>query len=152
MANVESIANFFEEDHRKIDAVFERLSFKDAVKDQDVFEDFDQRLEMHIHWEEDVLFPAIASINQMIEQGPVRIMKLEHEAIRHSKTKAKEAFVQGDLAAAQEHCEALRSILSEHNLKEERVLYPICDQSLDEIAITQIFSKLLATKHLHKAR
>lgn len=137
-----STTEFFENDHREIDALFEGLSYKDATKDLALFDEFDRRLERHIGWEEDLLFPAIGAINPMIAQGPVRIMKLEHEAIRHSKAKAREAFGKGDLAGSREHCEAMKETLAQHNMKEEQILYPACDQSLDDRAVAELLAKI----------
>lgn len=139
-----SITEFFENDHREIDAIFEGLSYRDAAKDLSLFSEFDRRLERHIRWEEDLLFPAIGAINPMIAQGPVRIMKLEHEAIRHSKAKAKEAFEKGDLAGSREHCETVKEVLTQHNMKEEQILYPACDQSLDDRAVKELLAKISA--------
>jgi iron-sulfur cluster repair protein YtfE (RIC family) len=141
MAN-ETITEFFERDHREIDAIFEKLTFQDDKKDLPLFTEFDRRLERHIDWEESILFPAVAAINPMIGQGPVRIMKMEHEAIRHSKAKARQAFEQGKPTEAREHCEAVQAALAEHNMKEERILYPACDQSLDEKTVTGILEKV----------
>ena len=138
----ESITDFFEKDHREIDALFEGLSFKNAAEDLALFDEFDRRLERHIRWEEDLLFPAIGKINPMIEQGPVRMMKIEHEAIRHSKAKAIDAFSRRDLAGAREHCDAVRETLAQHNMKEERILYPACDQSLDRHAVSDLLTKI----------
>jgi iron-sulfur cluster repair protein YtfE (RIC family) len=137
-----SITEFFENDHREIDAIFEGLSYGDAAKDLALFREFDRRLERHIRWEEDLLFPAIGAINPMIAQGPVRIMKLEHEAIRHSKAKARQAFEKGDLTEAREHCDAVRSMLEQHNMKEERILYPACDHDLGPHAVINILEKV----------
>jgi hypothetical protein len=72
MQNVESITEFFEKDHREIDAIFEKLTFLDAKADCSAFDEFDRRLERHIRWEEELLFPAIGAVNPMIEQGPPR--------------------------------------------------------------------------------
>ena len=142
----ESITEFFEKDHREIDALFEGLTFKNAAEDLVLFDEFDRRLERHIHWEEDLLFPAIGKINPMIEQGPVRMMKIEHEAIRHSKAKAKDAFSRGELSGARENCEAVRETLLQHNMKEERILYPACDQSLDRHAVNDLLTKINASR------
>lgn len=137
-----SITGFFENDHREIDAILDDLSYEDALKDLALFEEFDRRLERHIRWEEDLLFPAIVSINPMIAQGPVRIMKMEHEAIRHSKAKARDAFKKGDLAESREHCEAVKEMLAQHNMKEEGILYPACDQSLDNRGVRDLLAKI----------
>lgn len=142
MQNVESIAEFFEKDHREIDAIFEKLSFRDQKADLFLFQEFDRRLERHINWEENILFPSIGAVNPMMEQGPVRVMKMEHDAIRQSKAKASEAFLHGDMTSAKEHCDAVLQVLGQHNMKEEHILYPACDQSLDRVAVSDIFSKL----------
>lgn len=145
MNKTESITGFFEKDHHEIDSILEKLTFKDNASDSGIFDEFDRRLERHIKWEEDILFPAINAVNPMIEQGPIRIMKIEHESIRRSKANAKEAFKMGKLSLAQEHCDAMEATLTEHNMKEERILYPMCDESLDAAAVDQIFIKVRAS-------
>ena len=145
MHKVESIAEFFERDHREIDAIFEKLTFQDSKKDLSFFNEFDKRLERHILWEESILFPAVTEVNPMIGQGPVRIMNMEHEAIRHTKAKAHRAFEDGDLHQARENCEAVRSMLEQHNMKEEHILYPACDHGLDAKVVAGILEKISAS-------
>lgn len=145
MNKVESITEFFERDHHEIDAIFEKLAFQDIKRDLFLFQEFDKRLERHIVWEEKILFPAIAAVNPMIGQGPVRMMNMEHEVIRHSKTNARRAFEKGELSQAREHCETVKSMLEQHNMKEEHILYPACDQALDAKAVAGILAKVRAS-------
>ena len=124
-----AISAFFENDHREIDAILERTAFgsPSAVAD---FSDFDARLERHIRWEEEILFPAVTAKAPPLAMGPIRVMKLEHRAIREHKAAALAALKAGDAGSAKAHSEAMLQVLAGHNRKEEAVLYPACDQML----------------------
>ena len=126
-----SISLFFERDHREIDSIYDRVRFQNAKDDLPLFQEFSKRLDRHIQWEEKILFPAVAKRNPQLEMGPIRIMKMEHEAIRDSKAKALTALNAADVQLASEHCETMIAILKQHNMKEEHILYPACDQTLD---------------------
>ena len=71
----DAISAFFENDHREIDAILERTAFDspNAIVD---FSEFDARLERHIRWEEELLFPAVAAKAPPLEMGPIRVMKM----------------------------------------------------------------------------
>lgn len=124
-----TISAFFENDHREIDAILERTAFDspNAIVD---FSEFDARLERHIRWEEELLFPAVAAKAPPLEMGPIRVMKMEHVAIRQHKAAALAALKAGDGASAKSHSDAMVQVLTSHNHKEEHVLYPACDQML----------------------
>lgn len=125
----DTISAFFENDHREIDAILERTAFASPSALAD-FSEFDARLERHIRWEEELLFPAVAAKAPPLEMGPIRVMKMEHVAIRQHKAAALAALKAGDGAAAKAHSEAMLQVLTGHNRKEEAVLYPACDQML----------------------
>ena len=80
------IFNFFEKDHREIDALFLDLRFKELPEYLSIFEEYDRRLERHIIWEETILFPALAQKNPMFREGPIRVMLMEHQEIRREKS------------------------------------------------------------------
>lgn len=125
----ETISAFFENDHREIDAILERTAF-DSPSALSNFSAFNARLERHIRWEEELLFPAVAAKAPPLAMGPIRVMKLEHQAIREHKAATLAALKAGDAASAKAHSEAMVQVLTGHNHKEEAVLYPACDQML----------------------
>ncbi len=136
------IFDFFEKDHREIDALFLDLRFKALAEYRGIFEEYDRRLERHIVWEETILFPALAQKNPMFKEGPIRVMLIEHKEIRQEKAAVIQALKKADLSDAKIHEKALASILSHHNAKEEQVLYPACDRFLEDKDVADIFSKI----------
>lgn len=125
----QTISAFFENDHREIDELLERTDFASPSALAD-FTAFDARLERHILWEEEILFPAAAAKAPPLAMGPIRVMKLEHQNIREHKAAVLTALSAGDGASAKARADAMLDVLKGHNVKEERMLYPACDQAL----------------------
>lgn len=139
------VSGHFFDDHRKIDALLNRL-LRDLKESQRPVEDnapllakafynLEERLERHMRWEEGVLFPAIEAKAPDLAHGPGRIMRLEHGEIRSCLQKARAVFEAPE--SGDEATQAIRSalkttaaLLAEHNEKEETVYYPLCDHLL----------------------
>lgn len=139
---METISAFFEKDHREIDEILAGVPFDAPTKAVEVFSRFDEHLERHIRWEEEILFPPVASRNPMLEFGPLRVMKMEHEEIRRRKALAFDALRRGDGESAGTHAEAMMETLKAHNAKEEHVLYPACDALLSPDEARKILDKV----------
>lgn len=124
------ITDLFEKDHREIDAIFDKIRFADTAAALPLFEEFDRRLERHIDWEERLLFPAAAAKEPWLEQGPIAVMRVEHVSIRRDKADCLAALRRGDGKEAEVSARAMVNVLGQHNMKEEHVLYPTCDECL----------------------
>lgn len=137
------IDRLFVEDHREIDALFTRLlqglaASREAARDDapalaDAFHSVDERLERHIRWEEEILFPAVEERAPELADGPGQVMRLEHVEIRSCLQTARDAFAasaldDGAKQTIQGALRAAESLLAEHNEKEEAVYYPLCDE------------------------
>jgi iron-sulfur cluster repair protein YtfE (RIC family) len=140
----EMISQFFEKDHREIDALLAAVDYRTPKESYESFHEFHMRLERHIHWEEGVLFPAVAQKAPQLEMGPIRVMLMEHEQIRASKAAALRALKEGDGKLAQESARAMLSVLADHNAKEERILYPACDSYLSDVEAEALLTKVRA--------
>jgi hypothetical protein len=57
-------------------------------------------------------------------------MAVEHRLIRHAVRALGDALATGGSARLGELHGALAELLARHNMKEERVLYPACDNAL----------------------
>jgi regulator of cell morphogenesis and NO signaling len=125
-----SIVDFFERDHREIDAILSGVDFDSPQRGLPLFEEFDRRLERHIKWEEELLFPAVGAASPGLEQGPLFVMCEEHKRIRAEKAAALAALRAADGLGAKTHAGRMVEILGQHNMKEERILYPACDEVL----------------------
>jgi iron-sulfur cluster repair protein YtfE (RIC family) len=137
-----TISEFFEIDHREIDAIFDRVAFEKGAGAVPVFEEFDRRLERHIGWEEDILFLAVGKAAPQLEAGPLRVMRSEHKEIRSHKAGALAALRQGNADAARSAAERMKEVLTQHNMKEERILYPACDEVITPAERAELLSRL----------
>lgn len=110
------------------------------------FEKFDHRLDQHIRWEEEILFPAVERKNPQIKDGPGKVMRMEHVEIRNLKH-----MILDELKTALQDATSLQkansllgqviSILKSHNMKEEQIYYPMADETLTEIEKKDILSR-----------
>ena len=126
----EVISEFFQKDHDEIDALLAAVDFDRAKEALPLFAEFDRRLERHIVWEEDILFPAAARLAPPLAHGPIAVMLEEHKLIRKDKRDALEALRAGDGLGAKRAVAVMLEVLGGHNMKEERILYPTCDRVL----------------------
>ena len=136
------ISGFFEQDHREIDSLLNGVPFESPNQAIAPFKEFDRRLERHIHWEEGILFPAVSAKAPHLEMGPIQVMKMEHEEIRKHKAAALRALHDQDGKLAKSHTEAMVIVLEGHNAKEEKILYPACDQLLSSGETKEILDQV----------
>lgn len=138
----ESISSFFEQDHREIDALFAALRFEYPAQALPGFEEFDRRLERHIRWEEEIVFPAVSGQAPHLGEGPIRVMRMDHEEIRREKASVLKALREGNGDLARSHAKSMRYLLQEHNWKEEQVLYPSSDRLLPAESVSEILRRV----------
>ena len=121
-------------DHDRLDALedaaFRARAGGDLPEAFDLYAEFAVGLRRHIGFEEDLLFPAFEAASGMPPSaGPTAVMRAEHREILELLDQISSGI--GDAAAS---LDALRrsfhAVLGDHNLKEERVLYPGTDQLL----------------------
>jgi uncharacterized protein (DUF2249 family)/hemerythrin-like domain-containing protein len=118
------------EDHRRLDGILgevERLvsarAFDEAGRRMS---EFSCGLNRHIEIEERIMFPEFEDVTGG-EFGPTNMMRAEHVEIRRFMAQAETAVQAGDGNVFARAVAGLRQVLGEHNLKEERVLYPMVD-------------------------
>ena len=90
---------------------------------------FADALEAHLSAEEAVLFPAFENATGM-RHGPTQMMRLEHEQMRELVRQMGAARTARDGEGYAGAAETLLILMQQHNMKEENILYPMCDQSL----------------------
>lgn len=136
-----NISEFFEQDHQRLDAIFEQFQqAQDIDQATELFNDFKDGLERHIGWEEQLLFPAFeVAANMPANSGPTHVMRIEHQQIKECLAAITDALTKEEKGVLMQ--QQLLSVLGEHNFKEENVLYPFCDRSLDEDQVQQILSQ-----------
>ncbi len=119
--------------HRHCDRLF--AAAEDCVQRGDwaaaasAFGHFHDQMKAHFEAEEGLLFPAFESATGM-SAGPTRMMRYEHEQMRAllAQLAAACAAHYGDGYAGA--AETLLILMQQHNMKEENILYPMCDQAL----------------------
>jgi len=126
-----TIQQAFTADHRACDeslaALEKRLLAKAGVECDKQFARFRLRLEGHFDAEEQTLFPAIEAVFPG-GSGPVSVMRSEHSQVRELCNEVQELIGRGEFARAAETVDLLFSMLQSHNIKEEQILYPMCDR------------------------
>ncbi|MBP9218514.1 MAG: hemerythrin domain-containing protein [Sterolibacterium sp.] len=90
---------------------------------------FAGQLEAHLTAEEEVLFPAFENATGM-RQGPTQVMRMEHGQMRALVGQMEAALAARDGEGYAGAAETLLILMQQHNMKEENILYPMCDQSL----------------------
>ncbi len=148
------IGAYFERDHDEIDLLFGylRRDVQAAAGDPRrpltplarQFEEFDSRLERHIRWEEEVLFPEVERKSPSLAFGPGRVMRTEHVDIRRLKAEAGEMLHSRnpDLKAAARLLDACLHVLAGHNEKEEQIYYPMSDQMFSPAEAASILERV----------
>jgi hemerythrin-like domain-containing protein len=85
----------------------------------------------HFKKEEESLFPTFEELTGNTE-GPTRIMKFEHEQVRGLIGKMAEAVENKDSDAYLSLAESMMILLQQHNMKEEQMLYAMCDRMIPQ--------------------
>jgi iron-sulfur cluster repair protein YtfE (RIC family) len=130
---MQSLTTVLERHHRECDALL--ADAQRAVADADWalsrtrFDAFRAALAAHFEAEETVLFPRFEAVTGTIE-GPTRVMRSEHAAMRDALSRMAEALAGEDADGFSGENETLFLLMQQHNLKEEGVLYPMCDLRL----------------------
>lgn len=91
---------------------------------------FLSEIEAHFATEEQVLFPAFETATGM-SQGPTQVMRMEHAQMRELMAQMSDALKARDRNAYAGVADTLLIMMQQHNMKEENILYPMCDRSLD---------------------
>ncbi len=136
-----SIMEFMSKDHDKLDGIFKEFqSLKKTDKAKKLFSDFDAGLRMHITWEEEILFPIFEEKTGMKDEGPTQVMREEHKQIKEFLGKINDKVAEN--GETDEFENGLLEVLTQHNDKEENILYPMIDDSLNEKEREEVLEKI----------
>jgi len=128
-----TIKNFMTEDHRHCDDLFadaeQAIGKKDIAAAKGAFEHFQTAMLAHFNTEEKTLFPTFEAKTGM-SMGPTQVMRMEHVQLRALMENALEALEQGNIDEYVGQADTLVIMMQQHNMKEENMLYPMCDQHL----------------------
>ena len=127
------ISNHMKAEHRECDTLFaaaeEAIALGEWVIASERFLSFANETLRHFKEEEEALFPAFESATGMTE-GPTQVMRYEHEQVRGLIGNMAEAIEKSDKDAALSIAESMMILLQQHNMKEEQMLYAMCDRQL----------------------
>ncbi len=119
--------------HRHCDDLF--VAAEEAVQRHDwavaaqSFARFHAQMRAHFKAEEELLFPAFEAATGM-NAGPTQMMRYEHEQMRSLLSQLAGACATRDDESYAGAAETLLMLMQQHNMKEENILYPMCDQTL----------------------
>ncbi len=102
---------------------------KDWVQCQILLTRLHAALETHFRAEEELLFPAFEAATGMVG-GPTQMMRREHAQMRELQEQMQAALTARTGEAFAGAAETLLVFMQQHNMKEENILYPMCDRSL----------------------
>lgn len=143
-----TITTRFTHDHRRSDEGFAALEAALLTGSVDAalgaWETLQAELQHHFLIEEEALFPAFEAATGM-SSGPTEAMRLEHAQIRELFALLAAAIEAEETESVRDLLETLLVMLQQHNMKEENVLYPLCDQALATEQREAIARRLAAT-------
>src|SRR5574343_2110911 len=128
-----TIRTFMTDDHRRCDDFFaeaeQAVGKGDLPAARAAFDHFRSSVLAHFDSEEKTLFPTFEAKTGMT-MGPTQVMRMEHQQMRSLLAEADEAMAQGQTDDFLGVSETLLIMMQQHNMKEENILYPMCDQHL----------------------
>ncbi len=147
-----TIAELMTHDHRDCDHAFARAEALAARADWPAAEhalaEFAAALCAHFDAEEQELFPRFEAVTGMTG-GPTRVMRGEHAEMRAMLGQLQAALAQRSADDFAGEAETLLLMMQQHNMKEESILYPMCDLRLaaEQAALAEDLSQRLHREH-----
>jgi len=141
------ISNYMKAQHRECDEIFAAAeksvidgNFEQAEKQFVLFADDTLT---HFKREEESLFPTFEEISGSSE-GPTQVMRYEHEQIRGLIGNMAKAIEEKDTDAFLSVAESMMIMLQQHNMKEEQMLYAMCDRVIPQDVKESTIEKMKA--------
>ena len=128
-----TIADLMTHDHRACDHAFalaETLAARGEWENAaQALAEFAAALEAHFEAEEEQLFPRFEAVTGTAG-GPTQVMRGEHADMRAVLAAMQDAMARRDSEDFAGEADTLIVMLQQHNMKEEGILYPMCDVRL----------------------
>ncbi|MBL0721739.1 MAG: hemerythrin domain-containing protein [Sulfurovum sp.] len=129
------ISNYMKNEHRECDTLFanaeEAVSLGEWEVAEEKFIAFSNETLTHFKREEDELFTAFEEQTGS-NQGPTMVMRYEHEQVKRLIGKMALSIESQDEDTYLSLAESMMILLQQHNMKEEQMLYAMCDRSFPE--------------------
>lgn len=139
-----TISSYYAIDHDEIDRLLEEFRASksgDRAATLATYREFKTRLERHIGWEEDILFPLFERLTGMTDNGPTTVMRAEHRQIT-GFLDAIDATIKDGETSTEADESALLQVLAAHNFKEEHILYPMIDRQVSAADREAVFARM----------
>src|SRR3989338_6384720 len=140
-----TITDYYAKDHDRLDSFlknYQQLKRSNFPKAKEAFVQFLFGLKRHIIGEEDILFPLFEKKTGISPAaGPTAVMRTEHRQIKTALEAIHAQVAKGSPETDADEI-ILFSVLNEHNLKDERILYPAIDRSVSEDETAEIFRRM----------
>ncbi|MBR0564831.1 hemerythrin domain-containing protein [Azoarcus sp. L1K30] len=128
-----TLSTLMTDDHRACDHLFARVETHVAAGDwsaaRTAMRNFADALELHFRAEETQLFPRFEAVTGF-SAGPTAVMRAEHAEMRTFLDAMSAAIDAGEADDFGGEAETLMIMIQQHNMKEENILYPMCDDRL----------------------
>lgn len=130
---MQTISRYMATDHKRCDELF--ASAETSVHNNDwstaeaALKEFGEGLERHFAMEENVLFPAFEKATGSTE-GPTNVMRMEHRQLRAILGMLHESLANRDAEGFLGYSDTLNTMMQQHNMKEESILYLMTDRVL----------------------
>jgi len=139
------ISAYLREDHRECDNAFAKAEEAAGRGDWEAtrvnFELFATQTLTHFKKEEEELFVAFEGQTGN-SQGPTMVMRYEHTQVRGLIERMDGAIVAKNQETFLSLCESLMILLQQHNMKEEQMLYAMCDRLLAATLKEELIGKM----------
>jgi iron-sulfur cluster repair protein YtfE (RIC family) len=99
------------------------------VECREAYSTFRREMSAHFATEEDVLFPALEAASGT-SGGPTQMMRMEHGQMNTLMSAGEQAVDAADANGFFGALDTLLIMMQQHNMKEENILYPMCDCAL----------------------
>ena len=140
------ISEYFSDDHDRMDEIWTRFNQSTCPQQRlSLFNQFSSQLKQHIQWEEELLFPIFDVKMNFFDSGPTFVMREEHRKIIDLLTLIENKLLEDENGYVEQ--QQLSSLLHQHNMKEEHVLYPALDQLLDNEELEALSAQIGDSAH-----
>jgi hemerythrin-like domain-containing protein len=130
----------FEYDHKRIDLNISALRTEKGETVKTLYSKMRNQLLKHIELEEVVLFPAFIDTASPNQKGPVQVMIAEHREITSCISTPADRL---DMTTLPDDLQKLVGLLAVHNKKEEIILYPMINRTLDGKKREEVYGESL---------
>ncbi len=135
-----TIPDYMTQKHRHCDDIFTLAESAAAEKNwaeaDKQWQLFVNELELHLQAEENILFPQFEEATGMTA-GPTQVMRGEHQQMRALVSDINDALKAEDKDQFLGLSETMMVLMQQHNMKEEMMLYPMCQQQIPQTVEVQ---------------